>query len=63
VWIREADTQKECQDAGTDCEDKVVVNVGKESVVDVGREFGRKPGAIGVEYREVDGIEVGWGEG
>jgi hypothetical protein len=28
-----------------------------------GREYRRKPGAIGMEYREVDGIEVGWGEG
>jgi hypothetical protein len=63
VWVREANAQKECQDAGTDCKDEVVVNAGKERVVNVGREFRRKPGAVRVEYREVDRIEVGWGEG
>jgi hypothetical protein len=63
LWIREADTQKECQDARTDCEDKVFANVGEESVVDVRREFRRQSRSIGVEYGEVDGIEVGWDEG
>jgi hypothetical protein len=40
----------------------MVADVGEESIVDVGREIGRKSGAGGVEDREVDGVEVGWDE-